>query len=144
MRQFLIIAIVFILPHSKSWSQINIDSTLIEEQKIIDSYIFSLDTLKVTETHLVGSLVFGAFEGICMYDQSNHIIYKIQFDFDSTTSKIFYFKNNKPIKIIDGQSEFYNSKKWVDKKGVIIKSEILDKLLILAKEGSDIVQKIVD
>lgn len=65
-------------------------------------------------------------------------MYKIQFDFDTTSSKVIYFKDNKPIKIIDNQLEFYNIERWVDKKGITIESSIIDKLLLLAKKSIDI------
>ena len=145
MRQILILSIAFVLPYSNCWSQANNDSTLFQHQKVIDSYILSFDTLKLSvQSELTGNLVFGPFHGSYFHNRSENIIYKIHFDFDTTTSKIIYFKDNKPIKIIDDQSEFYNIEQWVNKKGIVIESPIMDKLLLLAKESIDVVQKLFE
>jgi hypothetical protein len=135
MRQLQILLIVLILLSSNSRAQVNHDSTFLLQLKTIDSYIFSIDTFKLAvKSKLVGNLDLGAFEGSCLHDESIFLIYKIHLDFDTSTSKTIYFKDNKPIKIIDNKSEFYNLKKWFDKNGSGVEPSLIAKLLLLAEQ----------
>ena len=135
MRRLQILPIVFILLSSNSWAQINHDSTFLLQLKEIDSYIFSIDTSKsAVNSKLEGNLAFGAFEGSCLHDESIFLIYKIHLDFDTTTSKTIYFKDNRPIKIIDDKAELYNLEKWFDKNGRVVGPSVIDNLLLLAEQ----------
>ena len=135
MRRLQIIQTSFILITSSCCAQTNYDSTFLHELKKIDSYIFSIDSFKqVVNSKLIGNFNFGEFEGSCLHHRSIYLIYKIHLDFDTTTSKTIYFKDNKPVKIIDDKAEFYSLEKWVDSKGDVVEPLIIDKLLLLAEQ----------
>ncbi len=135
MRRLQIIQTVFILLTSNCCAQVNHDSTYLPELKKIDSYIFSIDSFKqVVNSTLTGNFDLGEFEGSCLHHRSIYLIYKIHLDFDTTTSKTIYFKDNKPVKIIDDKAAFYSLENWVDSKGDVVEPLIIDKLLLIAEQ----------
>jgi len=132
---FLTVILCYIL--SFSFGQSATDSAFNTQLQTIRQQVADIDgNPLISNTPLAGSLMWGAFNGNCIYILETKTLLKLECYFDDSTAgkKTFYYKDDKLIKVVDKEITYYYIHYLRDKEGNPINRSIERDLLFFSDQ----------